>query len=428
MSYLAILALVSLAVSTGGEQAPAPPAGESSVRMAGATDQGTWDELVYEAIELRRRGAFLEAAEAFFRAAKINGADNAQQYWDACVQYSRAGRPDAAFAALDLSIGAGIVDVDRLLSHPRLDAMRADSRWLDAVSRMRTAEAAYVARLKSPAFRIELLAMWKRDQQLVGDRERQAEVIRDNTRRLAGIIEEIGWPADALVGRDGAWAAWAIAQHAADIQFQRRSLELMAQVLATRGMDPAQYAELHDRIRRNTKLPQTFGMATMEREGRLGLYPIHDEHDVDVRRKAIGLPPLRVFAHLSSIRYVRPSADAARAEAARRRVRARDRYADALTLLGGGNFETARQRFEEALEIYGALTDDEIYEFAARHAAALPGMRSADAGPIYGWLQLLVDRQWMGRSRLLFDRRFDPIRRGDEWRQLAEGAQSAVIP
>jgi hypothetical protein len=199
----------------------------------------------------------------------------------------------------------------------------------------------------------------------------------------------------------------------------------MPQVLASGGIDPAHYAELHDRIRRNTKLAQSFGMATMEREGRRGFYPIHHEHDVDARREAIGLPPLRVFAHLSSIRYVRPSADAARAEADRRTTKARDLYAGALALLSRGNVESARQRFEEALEIYGALTDDDIYEFAARHAAALPRLPSADAKPIHAWLRLLVDRQWMGMGRLLFDRRFDPIRGSDEWRQLTDEVAGA---
>lgn len=102
-----------------------------------------------------------------------------------------------------------------------------------------------------------------------GDWQRQADVIRENTQRLAAIVDQIGCPADAMVGRDGAWAAWAIAQH----------------------------------------------------------------------------------------------------------------------------------------------------------ARALPQLPSADADPIYGWLQLLVDRQWPGLSRVLFDRRLDRIRHGAEWQKLVAAPQ-----
>jgi hypothetical protein len=54
MSYLAVLALVSLALPTG-ERTQVRFARESSVKVTGAMSQGSWYELVYEAIEPARR-------------------------------------------------------------------------------------------------------------------------------------------------------------------------------------------------------------------------------------------------------------------------------------------------------------------------------------------------------------------------------------
>lgn len=409
-----------------GSGAPEPSrATPDSPAAVGAPNTPSWDELVYRAIHHRSKGEFLRAADAFRRAAELKRQDNAQEYWDAAIQYSRGGNLDASFAALDLAIDAGIVDVQRLLSHPRLDGIRADGRWAEAVARMRDAEAAYTTQLSHPRVRAELLDMWRADQDLVGQGDLQAEVIRANTERLKEIVGEIGWPTIPAVGRDGSWAAWAIAQHSADVRFQRQALRQIAEAVETRAADPAHYAELHDRIRRNLKLEQIFGMATMAREGVLRFYPIQDEHDVDVRRAAIGLPPLRVFAHASFIEYQRPSRQATTRREEERRTRALLLYQDAVRSLDDGGLEDARLAFDEALEVYGALTDEQVYEFAAAYASA-SGAEVSSPDKLHDWLRLLIDREWFGRSRILFDARFDSRRRDGRWRGLMEELKASL--
>src|SRR5262245_53637982 len=58
-----------------------------------------------------------------------------------------------------------------------------------------------------------------------GYHPRMEAVHRENAARLASILEELGWPTEALVGSEAAEAAWLIAQHAIGAPgLQRRAL------------------------------------------------------------------------------------------------------------------------------------------------------------------------------------------------------------
>jgi hypothetical protein len=110
-----------------------------------------------------------------------------------------------------------------------------------------------------------------------------------------------GWPTLREVGKDGAFAAWAIAQHANQIPFQEACLNAMKPLLATQEVNPVHFAELTDRVLVNQKRKQWYGMAIDPQKG--GFYPIEDEANVNQRRQAIGLEPLAVYAHLNGFEY-----------------------------------------------------------------------------------------------------------------------------
>src|SRR5215831_20078988 len=52
-------------------------------------------------------------------------------------------------------------------------------------------------------------------------------VDREHQRRLGDILDRWGWPTIALVGAEASQAAWLLAQHAPDLAFMERGLELM---------------------------------------------------------------------------------------------------------------------------------------------------------------------------------------------------------
>lgn len=112
-----------------------------------------------------------------------------------------------------------------------------------------------------------------------------------NAARLTAIIEQYGWPGNGLVGEEGAWAAWLIAQHAiGNPPFMRHCLSLLKQAAANNDVTPWQVAFLEDRIRMYDGKPQIYGTQFQpNKNGELEPYPIENPEAVNDRRLAVGL-------------------------------------------------------------------------------------------------------------------------------------------
>ncbi|WGS83982.1 DUF6624 domain-containing protein [Methylomonas sp. UP202] len=149
----------------------------------------------------------------------------------------------------------------------------------------------------------ELVAMAKNDlsvrEALVADgslghalyNPRMEAVHIANAAHLIAIIDEYGWPGNRLVGEEGAWAAWLIAQHAiGNPPFMRHCLTLLKQAAANKDVMPWQPAFLEDRIRMYEGKPQIYGTQFQpNKNGLLEPYPIEDSESVNERRQAVGL-------------------------------------------------------------------------------------------------------------------------------------------
>jgi hypothetical protein len=154
--------------------------------------------------------------------------------------------------------------------------------------------------------RIELLEMKEEDlrvrQELLDSGElggayvpRMEAVHIKNAARLRGLISAHGWPAEDIAGKDGAEAAWLIAQHAiGEPEFQRHVLRLL-QDCAAAGRAPAWHAAyLEDRIAMYEGCPQRFGSQWIDdpRDGRLRPWALADPERVNELRASVGLHPL----------------------------------------------------------------------------------------------------------------------------------------
>lgn len=149
----------------------------------------------------------------------------------------------------------------------------------------------------------ELVAMAKNDlsvrDALVADgslgrygyHPRMEAVHKSNAAHLSAIIEQYGWPGNSLVGEEGAWAAWLIAQHAiGNPPFMRHCLSLLKQVAANNDVMPWQVAFLEDRIRTYEGKPQIYGTQFQpNKNGELEPYLIENPEFVNDRRLAVGL-------------------------------------------------------------------------------------------------------------------------------------------
>ena len=119
-----------------------------------------------------------------------------------------------------------------------------------------------------------------------------------NAARLRQIITKHGWPGEDIVGKDGAEAAWMIAQHAiGEPEFQREALRLL-QDCAAAGRAPAWHAAyLEDRIAMYEDRPQRFGSQWIDdpRDGRIRPWKLADPDRVNDLRASVGLgslPPI----------------------------------------------------------------------------------------------------------------------------------------
>jgi hypothetical protein len=127
-----------------------------------------------------------------------------------------------------------------------------------------------------------------------GYHPRMELVHRQNAERLRAIVGEHGWPGTALVGADGAEAAWLVVQHSiGEPGMQREYLPLLLEA-ATRGEIPRwQPAYLADRICFFEGRPQLYGThSDWNDEGLMAIYPLDAPERVNELRAGVGLPPL----------------------------------------------------------------------------------------------------------------------------------------
>lgn len=121
-------------------------------------------------------------------------------------------------------------------------------------------------------------------------------VHRKNAARLRAIVHEVGWPGRALVGEEGASAAWRILQHAiGEPDLMRAMLPLVDAAAAAGEARPAEVAMLVDRIRVFEGRPQRYGTQLDWDPTGTALVPmvgVEDPDTVDARRASVGLPPI----------------------------------------------------------------------------------------------------------------------------------------
>ncbi|MEQ8850466.1 MAG: hypothetical protein RIB32_01635 [Phycisphaerales bacterium] len=129
------------------------------------------------------------------------------------------------------------------------------------------------------------------------------EADKVHAKRLAEIVEQIGWPTAELVGPEAANGAFLVVQHAGhDTRFQNRCLGMMVD-LVNDGQIPAPYvALLTDRIRMFKGEAQLFGTQMtfefddMGQARAVPSIPIEDISNLDTRRAMMNMPPHDQFA------------------------------------------------------------------------------------------------------------------------------------
>ena len=116
-----------------------------------------------------------------------------------------------------------------------------------------------------------------------------------NAARLRELTDQYGWPGEDIAGKDGAEAAWLIAQHAiGEPEFQKSVLRLLEGAAAA-GRIPAWHAAyMEDRIAMLEGRPQRYGSQWLDdpRDGGTRPWKLSDPERVNELRASVGLGPL----------------------------------------------------------------------------------------------------------------------------------------
>jgi hypothetical protein len=131
------------------------------------------------------------------------------------------------------------------------------------------------------------------------DREQLARIMQmddDNTAWLEQVVETVGWPGRALVGEEGAHAAWLLAQHAdRHPALQQQWLTLLEKAVAEGEASAADLAFLTDRVLLARGEQQVYGTFVTARDGQFVACRLREPETVDVRRAPMALSSLEAY-------------------------------------------------------------------------------------------------------------------------------------
>ena len=157
------------------------------------------------------------------------------------------------------------------------------------------------------ALRAELLALREADQRAREDfrpraaandtvfLKRMLEGDSARTRRLTEIVRQHGWPTRALVGKDGAEAAWLLLQHSPSDSLKQALLPELWRAVERGDVQASEAAMLTDRVRVTSGRLQLYGSSFELVEGRLRPHPIEDLAGLEERRRQVGLQPMAEY-------------------------------------------------------------------------------------------------------------------------------------
>lgn len=129
--------------------------------------------------------------------------------------------------------------------------------------------------------------------------QRQIATFKQHKPYLVAIISQYGFPSYSLVGKGASNHFFVLVQHCDDdVSFQKQVLTLMKPEVDKDNADSKGFAYLTDRVLVNSGDLQLYGTQLSYREGKEGkafIKGVKCVGDLDKRRSAVGLEPIRNY-------------------------------------------------------------------------------------------------------------------------------------
>jgi len=118
-----------------------------------------------------------------------------------------------------------------------------------------------------------------------------------NTARICEIIDERGYPGNAIVGSSYASVAFLVIQHA-DLETQEKYLDVITSAADEGEVRWSSVALLVDRVEMRNGNPQIYGsqVSSNKETGEYYFARINDPHNIDSIRSSVGLGPIQGYA------------------------------------------------------------------------------------------------------------------------------------
>jgi hypothetical protein len=132
-----------------------------------------------------------------------------------------------------------------------------------------------------------------------------------NMQIVGSILDKYGWLGRQQTSADANEAFFLVLQHAT-LQAQLKYLPVMKKAVAQKKAKASDYALLVDRTNMFQGRLQVYGsQLNYDAAGKVHIYPIMDEPNVNKRRKMMGLPPMQAYLQLFSppLMYTVPATD-----------------------------------------------------------------------------------------------------------------------
>jgi len=395
-----------------------------------STSQNTeWVNALIKAYRALSENRNIVAADQLLEATDLMPKKNWENYFVCATIYAPKGENDKAIISIEKAIEAGLKDVELLNSVSEFSLLRNDSRWKDLINSTNNKRKAYLNSINNPQLLEELENMWKEDQFALSHYEENIKSLDSNATvqeykmlfkpvedrwdinkgKLDSIINIYGWPGFKLVGEDGAKISWAIPQHHPDIFFKEKCLVLIAKSIENKDTDPNHYAELNDRIARETWQKQTFGASMGE-----GVpYPIEDPANVDNRRLALGLlEPVEIYAYYHGIKYQRPNIEEAKTEMKTIYDRAQKNYTKFEYFITNKDVDSANAYITKGIKSHGDISNEQLYQAAIKLAQTYNERSHQISLKI---LKTLIWRKWEKRFEILNQIGLNSLHDQQEW-------------
>lgn len=281
-------------------------------------------QTIEEAFEKYEAKEYKASGELYDQVLKA-GKGTASDHYNAACSWALAGNKNKAFTHLEQAIAKGYTAVAHWQQDSDLSSLHNDKRWPKLVANLKMSVAAIESKYNKP-LKAQLENIYEKDQQIrrefLAAREqhgmdseeakelgiKMAQIDKKNQEQVVALIEEHGWPGKSMVGMQASTAAFLVIQHAPK-EIMEKYLPLLREAAAKGEASNNHLAMMEDRVRMNQGLPQLYGsQVRMNPETKQWeLYTVEDEANLDKRRAAMGLGPIKDYLKRMGVEYTPPA-------------------------------------------------------------------------------------------------------------------------